>query len=1093
MSCEKSRESYLDHISQPGSAAALALGGEKAARAFFAALYQTAYNDTDSQQSKAQRTSASAACLRLFEEIEGMGLPRPTHSTRGLRLPRVAAQFGYKAVWEANQALRTGKPLPDMAAGVLTSLSSKRKLSGLHEDAKGYYRCTCGQFASRTREHNCPFTTSDVALERALRRRLGTPAGAYVYTTAGGVQRNGLAELLEEARNSPDRTVGMVHCLTGEELDVTLDGAILALGQGFVPNSWRGTTTLRHVELNDGRVVVALNSQGLNEIDPTAVLSPASPASGRHATHSATAAAIASAPAYGGTIRPGVPIHSLGASPSSVGLNRQQFTATAPSRTSATPIPAVAPNFANPIPAQTSSAGQNVWAPIPISGGTPYDWGHFTGSEYRKVSSRGTQVISCGRAYTVGARSSDPNDQSSGRRNGSYSVPRGGVAVGRTLVSAIDILVSSDYKAGDAGSEVYTPGFQELVSAYDANADVASDAQGTSNMSAEQVAAILAYEYDAAQRNPGVPRADAMHAFVQDLDAVRAGNGSPLAAADSAYLVMQELLKGGDISFGGDIPVQPCPRCGQFMGSIHNCPLGVPVPAPVEPAPPAQPIQGAQVPGSGQPVTVQIDMTAALTAFGEQVGSALRDMRSENDNQARQMMATQDRLAAALEHLAFTQEAQRDAPTGRRSAMQDEPSTNGTSAEPEPQEGFPAPIRAAVVPPPRPSLSQLPLTAQEHILSHVRPQELPDPYLRGIPRELGGQRTVPIAQRYMALDPNYDIDEGTERALRIVSASLQMAWNRDGKQPLKGAQMRAFGLAGTAGTGKNTLGRQVAASLGIPYYETTINNDTSIQEEVGTTTLRHGDTVAKLGPLGQAAASGAVICINELVKANKGTLGALQTMLEDGLIEVQGTEAGTDSKFLPVHPSTVFISTWNPGYDGADDRPDAALLSRMLTIKLDAPALEDETRRMVGALGELFGGSDGEANIDEAATAMKEARRSAVLAKDYSIRSATPSTENTRIAVQFVRDLRNLAATRQIGATSKHLLEPTPRETLRFAALCEATGDPLLAFEQFKIYCDAGEDYANQVRLMQQMFNRYYGEDGQALARRASGQGPQQN
>jgi MoxR-like ATPase len=394
----------------------------------------------------------------------------------------------------------------------------------------------------------------------------------------------------------------------------------------------------------------------------------------------------------------------------------------------------------------------------------------------------------------------------------------------------------------------------------------------------------------------------------------------------------------------------------------------------------------------------------------------------------------------------------------------------------------------------------MPLTPQEHILKHVKPPEPPDPYLGRLDMSLGGRRAEPLPLHYEEIDPNYDVGASAEKALRIVSSSLQIAWDTARRKGLRGTHMRVFGFAGTAGTGKNTTARQIAASLGMPYYETTLHRDTSLQEEIGQTVLQGGTSMPRLGPLGQAAAAGGVICINELVKANPGTLGALQRMMEDGVFEVQGTEAGMAAKEIPVHPSTVFICTWNPGYDGSSDRPDAALLSRIPTIKMDAPDIKDETRRLMGSLGALFGiedrdedgGSANPAGKDTKAATQKQERLQEVLGRDYAVTRTPPSQERVEIAVRFVRDLRNLAQTRQIGASSRHLLEPTPREALNFAAMCEATGDPLLALEQFKIYCDSGEGYDEQWKLVQQIFKRYYGEDGQALNRRTLGQGPEQ-
>src|SRR5438552_10633987 len=104
-----------------------------------------------------------------------------------MRRPRRDAQFGYQAVYDTIEAARTGKPLPDVAVRVLRQRQMRRTVSSLRVDDHGYYRCSnCGQFASRTRGHICPFTATSAELERALQRRLGTPAGAYISTDHAG-------------------------------------------------------------------------------------------------------------------------------------------------------------------------------------------------------------------------------------------------------------------------------------------------------------------------------------------------------------------------------------------------------------------------------------------------------------------------------------------------------------------------------------------------------------------------------------------------------------------------------------------------------------------------------------------------------------------------------------------------------------------------------------------------------------------------------------------------------------------------------------------------------------------------------------------
>lgn len=1230
MSCEENRIRYFERVSAPGGALANALGGESEARAALEQIFNTARNDGAAIRSPLQQHKAAGRTLQLFEEMEKRhGLSRPTHSRQGMRLPRRDAQFGYQAVYDTIEAARTGRALPDVATHVLRQRQSRRTLTSVRLDDHGYYRCSsCGQFASRTRGHVCPFTATSTDLERALQRRLGVPAGAYLYTDNTGHQVDALQQLIDAARTSSSSTVRMIHCLTGEEASVTLDGTIPALSQGFVPDMWVGRPGLQHVELPDRRVVAVLDARGLNDIHPALVLGSGKLAEsgGSRRDHSIVmrsraaisdddphdpaaggdSAVRAAAAAYGTALSPGTHVYSLGSSQSvSTHAGPSSASRAAPPTLAASaglPVGNVAAPLATPL-ARTGvgsrSPGVSVPGPpvasgIPVllkptilQGGTPYDWGHFTGTEYRKSGARGVPVTACGRTYKVGDRSTDPADWSSARRTGAEPAPRGGVAVGRTLVAAIEAVRHAQAVTSEDKTQLYNADGSELVAVYDHSADTAGDTAGTPNASPDQMAAVVAYWEHLGRANPDVA-SPAVRSLISDLDALRQGLGSPLAAADSAYLVLRDHLRGGSsMTLGAGVNTPRCPDCGRWMGDVHNCPAraqpeepsqvpsqvpqqGAPaalVDAPDAPAPGSSSTPdlsatpGAQVPHLDQPSIAEA-LSSAFDKLGDRLGDRLGEKLGQSLGESlgqslgsvlgekleslkpqqvperpspstsspavdERMIFALDRLASILQErstatgpdagavssarLVGSEEGTKrtrtlsgttpDGSPGGSNGAPQEPRVAGPSKplEPPPLPLSPPSPPTSPSPPPRPPLEEMPLTPQEHILKHVKPPELPDPYLTRLDAGLGGQRAEPLPLHYEEVDPNYDVSEGAEKALRIVSSSLQMAWDPNRKKPLRGTQMRVFGFAGTAGTGKNTTARQVAASLRLPYYETTLHRDTSLQEEIGQTVLKDGTTMPRLGPLGQAAAAGGVICINELVKANPGTLGALQRMMEDGVFEVQGTEAGMAAKEIAVHPSTVFICTWNPGYDGSSDRPDAALLSRIPTIKIDAPDIKDETRRLVGSLGALFGveengenGANGE-SVDSKAAAQKAERQAEIFGQDYAVRKSPPSPERVEIAVRFVRDLRNLAQTRQIGASSRHLLEPTPREALNFAAMCEATGDPRLALEQFKIYCDSGEGYDEQFKLVQQIFKRYYGEDGQALNRRANGEGPQQS
>ncbi len=1238
MSCEENRFRYFERVSTAGGALANALGGETESRAVLEQIFNTARNDGAAIRSPLQQHKASGRTLQLFEEMErAHGLARPTHSTKGMRLPRRDAQFGYQAVYDTIEAARTGRALPDVAVRVLQQRQLRRTVSALRLDDHGYFRCAnCGQFASRTRGHMCPFTATSSELERALQRRLGTPAGSYVFTNPAGQRVDGLQELIDAARPAPGAAPGgapglkvrMIHCLTGEEADVTLDGAIPALSQGFVPGLWTSRPGLSHVELADLRVVAVLNASGLNAIDPTSVLggSGTGNANGANSANSAnrtnSAAQIetasgmgtvqavqAAAAAYGTVLIPGTIVHSLGSPrmPNTLPLSPgvQSADRTSLPRVPLVPrVPFISPVASLARSAAGTGAGKPVLLkPTELQGGVAYDWGHFTGTEYRKVGSHSAAVSACGRTYKVGDRSLDPNDWAQARRTGTEPAPKGGVAVGRTLVAAVEVLSNGHVvitgEGQDASSstgnssesvQLYNADGSELLAVYDHATKVAGDTGDTPNASAWQMAALLAYWERFGRDHPDIS-SPAVRSLVADLEALRQGHGSPLAVADSAYLVMRDQLSGGSsLTLGAHVSTPRCPDCGRWMGDLHNCPVRAqadaqtqlqtqeqrqiatrgsepdtatvaPVSTPIPPIPPIAPTTDmpavsegsnaspSQLAGTvdpsdpvnqGSPTFAHV-LTDAFDRLGDRLGEKLGErmgsvlgegLRGLDDSLAAHLGSAQqaqsapaqpsppapsppsppvdermvfalERLAAVLQEWPLNRAAEPDALAGELGDASGgngpgQRRTSSSGADPQSQSAHSGPMTPPTppvlpAPPARPPLDVLPLTPQEYILKHVKPPEVPDPYLTRLDMALGGKRAEPLRLHYEEIDPAYDVSAGAEKALRIVSSSLQIAWDPNRKKALRGTHMRVFGFAGTAGTGKNTTARQIAASLGLPYYETTLHRDSSLQEEIGQTVLQDGTTMPKLGPLGQAAAAGGVICINELVKANPGTLGALQRMMEDGVFEVQGTEAGLSAKEIPVHPSTVFICTWNPGYDGSSDRPDAALLSRIPTIRMDAPDIKDETRRLVGSLGALFGVEDGATGVDSKAYQQKEERLQEIQGRDYSIKKTQPSAERVEIAVRFVRDLRNLAQTRQIGASSRHLLEPTPREALHFAAICEATGDPLLALEQFKIYCDSGEGYDEQFKLVQQIFKRYYGEDGQALNRRASGTGPQQS
>ena len=668
MSCEENRFRYFERVSTAGGALAGALGGETESRAVLEQIFNTARNDGAAIRSPLQQHKAAGRTLQLFEEMERVhGLARPTHSTQGMRLPRRDAQFGYQAVYDTIDAARTGKALPDVAVRVLQQRQLRRTVSSLRLDDQGYYRCaTCGQFASRTRGHVCPFTATSSELERALQRRLGTPAGAYVFTNPAGQQVDGLQELIDAARpapsaapsGAPDLKVRMIHCLTGEEADVTLDGAIPALSQGFVPGLWVGRPGLSHVELADRRVVAVLNASGLNAIDPTSVLggagTAANGANSASRTNSVTQietgsgianvqAVQAAAAAYGTILIPGTIVHSLGSpampstSPLSPGVQSADRSSV-PNVPRVPLVPSVSPVASLARSAVGSGAGKPVLLkPTELQGGVAYDWGHFTGTEYRKGGSHGAVIEACGRTYKVGDRSLDPNDWAHARRTGTEPAPKGGVAVGRTLVAAVEALnsgrvvingdgqVASSGNGSSASVQLYNADGSELLAVYDHATHVAGDTGGTPNASAEQMAAVLAYWERFGRDHPDISP-PAVRSLVADLEALRRGGGSPLAVADSAYLVLREQLSGGSsLTLGAHVSTPRCPDCGRWMGDLHNCPVRAQADAQTPGQAQVQSQEQRQIAAEGiqsdmatvAPVTTHIPPTPAIPAVSE--------------------------------------------------------------------------------------------------------------------------------------------------------------------------------------------------------------------------------------------------------------------------------------------------------------------------------------------------------------------------------------------------------------------------------------------------------------------------------------------
>jgi MoxR-like ATPase len=353
---------------------------------------------------------------------------------------------------------------------------------------------------------------------------------------------------------------------------------------------------------------------------------------------------------------------------------------------------------------------------------------------------------------------------------------------------------------------------------------------------------------------------------------------------------------------------------------------------------------------------------------------------------------------------------------------------------------------------------------------------------------VGGQLQQPLDEFIPMPDPNFEINAQTEMIMRAISSTMQLGANKD-----RMSWTRAIGLYGPPGTGKNTIARQVAASVktvdaggnlsqGMNYVEANITPESSMQELIGTTVLEtdpaSGSTVSRtrLGKIGLAAAMGSVVCVNEMVR-NPKLATALQSMLEDGEIQIDSPEQGMIR--IPVHPSTIFVMTWNPGYEGDPERPGQAPLSRMMPLRMDRASADEQARRV----DSFFASVRGEKTEVDSISA----RRREILAKDYAIpKDITPTQEEIKTAVRFFGEVATLAGggigDRQIGLNSDSPTAPGQRQLNRYIALGKTVGwnD---ALETLKISCDQDDQYDNQWSLIRERFEAHFGTDGDVLHR----------
>jgi hypothetical protein len=544
MSCEGSQGAFFSHQAGQSAVSAAFGGSPEQAQQALEQVYALARAQAEQAKAttgtdrvaalraKAEDEQAKAATKALFARMQQMGLKPPAHSKSGL--PKRDAQYGYAAIERTLRAIEGRTALPSLAKQVRESLDQERRISAISITRGNLGRCeNCGRFASRTTAHICPQTASPEVVQQALMRRLGVPATAY--------PRKDLQALIAQAQ-SGDLT--MRHNITGERVAVTLDGLMVAMRGGFVPESWSTQKGLAQVELASGAIVPVLNATNLNQVNLS------------------QGTGMQQAAAASGTALPETSVPA-----------------------SATNLPLATPD--RPIPSLLVQPISTAQVSIDDRYASSYNDGRFLGTEFMKRAdgSYGTTITADGVDYTIGDRYREPEHRSSARDTGLVPAAKGGVAVGRTLVKAAGLIKSgaivvAERPAHDGQGaphvdtvEVYSAGGHELIAACSPYAFgakkgfLAADIDGNANASAEQMAAIIAYR-------ALYPQTLLDHALANDLAAyINGGSKSAVAVADSAWITMSDDLKnGGSLELGGGLGASRCPDCGRFMGSAHTCP-----------------------------------------------------------------------------------------------------------------------------------------------------------------------------------------------------------------------------------------------------------------------------------------------------------------------------------------------------------------------------------------------------------------------------------------------------------------------------------------------------------------------------------------
>jgi nitric oxide reductase NorQ protein len=155
-------------------------------------------------------------------------------------------------------------------------------------------------------------------------------------------------------------------------------------------------------------------------------------------------------------------------------------------------------------------------------------------------------------------------------------------------------------------------------------------------------------------------------------------------------------------------------------------------------------------------------------------------------------------------------------------------------------------------------------------------------------------------------------------------------------------------LKGPTGCGKTRLVEHMAHRLGVPLFTVSCHEDMTASDLLGRYVLTGGDTEWIDGPLTRSVREGGICYLDEIVEARQDATVAIHS-LTDHRRELNIERLGGQT----LHAADGFglVVSYNPGYQSVLKDLKMSTRQRMISIELDFPEPEIETRILVEEAG----------------------------------------------------------------------------------------------------------------------------------------------